>query len=111
MYTPISRSFVNKFPSELKDKPQLQRFLGCLNYISDFIPNLRTIFLPLFKRLRKNPPPWDASMTESVRKLKQLVKKLPYLGVPYPRENLIVEIDALDLGFGGIIKQILSDTE
>lgn len=35
MYTPISRSldFVNKFPTELKDKTQLQRFLECHNYI------------------------------------------------------------------------------
>lgn len=44
MYTPISRSleFINKFPDELKDKTQLQRFLGCINYVADFIPNLRS---------------------------------------------------------------------
>ena len=41
--TPISRSieFANKFPDEIKEKTQLQRFLGCFNYISDFLPNLR----------------------------------------------------------------------
>ena len=35
---PIARSieFADKFPGELKDKTQLQRFLGCLNYVSDF---------------------------------------------------------------------------
>lgn len=70
--TPINRSlyFVNRFPTELKDKTQLQRFLGCLNYVYDFIPNIRTICLPLFIRLKKNPPPWDDSMTGSVRQLK-----------------------------------------
>jgi len=35
--TPISRSieFAEKFPKVIKDKTQLQRFLGCLNYVSD----------------------------------------------------------------------------
>ena len=35
---PIDRSleFANKFPDEIKDKTQLQRFLGCLNYVSNF---------------------------------------------------------------------------
>jgi hypothetical protein len=42
LYKPITRSieFANKFPDEIKDKIQLQRFLGCLNYVADFIPNL-----------------------------------------------------------------------
>lgn len=100
MYTHISRSleFVSKFPDELKEKTQLQRFLGCLNYFSDFIPNLRTICIPLFKRLRKNPPPWNDSMTKSVIQLKQRVKILPYQGIYDPNANLIVEVDASELG-------------
>lgn len=113
MYTPISRSleFVSKFPDELKDKAQLQRFLGCLNHVSYFIPNLRTICLPLFKRLRKNPSPWNDSMTKSVTQLKQIVKRLPCLGIPDPNANLIVETDASELGFGGILKQLLPSTD
>ena len=31
----------DKFPDEILDKTQLQRFLGSLNYISDFYQNLR----------------------------------------------------------------------
>jgi hypothetical protein len=73
--TPISRAieFGDKFPDELKDKTQLQRFLGCVNYVADFIPNIRIICLPLFKRLKKNPPPWDDSMSQSIRQIKQLI--------------------------------------
>ncbi|KAL3527337.1 hypothetical protein ACH5RR_011993 [Cinchona calisaya] len=39
---PINRSieFADKFPDQILDKIQLQRFLGCLNYISEQIPNL-----------------------------------------------------------------------
>ena len=50
---PINKSieFLDKFPDEIKDKNQLQRFLGCLNYVSDFFPNLRQICRILYQRL------------------------------------------------------------
>jgi len=37
---PIQRAliFAEKFPDEIKDRRQLQRFLGCLNYVADFFP-------------------------------------------------------------------------
>ena len=40
---PIDRAiqFADKFPDEILDKTQLQRFLGSLNYIADFYQNLR----------------------------------------------------------------------
>jgi hypothetical protein len=56
LYKPIQRSieFADKFPNEIRDKTQLQRFLGCLNYVADFIPNLKFICKPLYDRLKKN---------------------------------------------------------
>ena len=47
----------DKFPEELKDKNQLQRFLGSLNYVAEFYPNLKTSIKPLFQRLKKNHAP------------------------------------------------------
>ena len=40
---PIQRSieFANKFPDEIKNKKHLQRFLGCLNYVSNYFKDLR----------------------------------------------------------------------
>ena len=51
---PIDRAiqFANKFPDQILDKTQLQRFLGSLNYILDFYQNLRQQCKPLFDRLR-----------------------------------------------------------
>ena len=51
---PIDRAiqFADKFPDQILDKTQLQRFLGSLNYISDFYQNLRQQCKPLFDRLR-----------------------------------------------------------
>ncbi|RDY08033.1 hypothetical protein CR513_07789, partial [Mucuna pruriens] len=67
---PISRSieFGENFPNEIKDKTQLQRVLGCVNYIAEFIPNIRIICAPLYKRLRKNPPKWNNEMTQILQK-------------------------------------------
>ena len=46
--SPIDRAiqFANKFPDEIKDKNQLQRFLGSLNYVSGYFQGLRKICRP-----------------------------------------------------------------
>jgi len=110
--TPIARSieFAKKFPNEIKNKTQLQRFLGCLNYVADFIPEIRIVAKPLFNRLRKNPKPWEKEHTEAVKKIKTLVKTLPCLGIQNPEASLIVETDASEKGFGGILKQKLKES-
>ena len=38
---------ITNFPDHLTDHKQAERFLGCLNYISDFIPNLAWLRGPL----------------------------------------------------------------
>ena len=45
---PINRAiqFADKFPNQIIDKTQLQRFLGCLNYVSDFFPQLNNLIKP-----------------------------------------------------------------
>jgi hypothetical protein len=74
--TPINRSlqFADKFPDEIKDKNQLQRFLGSLNYISDYYENLRIICKSLYQRLQKDPPPWSTQHTEIVKQVKNMSK-------------------------------------
>ena len=69
---PIQRAlaFADKFPDEIKDRKQLQRFLGCLNYVADFFRNLRQTYAPLCNRLKKNPRPWSAQHTQLVQQVK-----------------------------------------
>jgi len=76
----------------------LQRLLGCLNYVSKFIPEVRITAKSLFNRLRKNRKPWEKNHTEVVRKIKALVNNLPCLGIQNPKAVLIVETD--EFGFG-----------
>jgi len=40
-------------------------------------------------------------MTSAIKQIKNLVKKLPCLGIPNPSAFLIVMTDASELGYGG----------
>jgi len=106
-----SLEFADKFPDIIKDKKQLQRFLGCLNYVSDFFAQLKQLCAPLYKRLRKKPIPWIDTHINIVEQIKQKIKSLPCLGMPNPSANMIVEIDASDVGYEGILKQKYHDKQ
>jgi hypothetical protein len=55
--------------------------------------------------LRSNPSPWANEHTAIVKQIKIHVKTLPCLGIPFDHAFKIVEIDASEIGFGGILKQ------
>ena len=107
---PIDKAiqFANKFVDVIVDKTQLQRFLGSLNYIADFHKDLRKQCKPLFDRLQSDPPPWTDIHTSLVKQIKSHVKTLPCLGIPIVNTFKIVETDAFDIGYGGILKQRVS---
>ncbi|XLU74158.1 hypothetical protein S245_033211, partial [Arachis hypogaea] len=56
-------------------------------------------------------PPWTDTHTKIVKKLKLSVKELPCLYLPVPQAFKIVETDASDLGYSGILKQKLNNKE
>ena len=59
---------------------------------------------PLFDRLQNNPPPWSDVHTSLVKQIKSYVKTLPCLGIPTIDAFKIVETDAYDIDYGGILK-------
>ena len=106
---PIQRAidFASKFPDVITDRTQLQRFLGSLNYISPFYKNLSRDLAPLYDRLKKNYKGiWTDSHTALVQQVKQKVKALPCLTLANPKWKKIIETDASNIGFGGILKQV-----
>ena len=109
---PIDRAiqFPDKFPDQILDKTLLQRFLGSLNYISDFYQNLRQQCKPLFDRLRTNPSPWTSTHTAIVQEIKKYIKTLPCLGIPSVNSFKIVQTDASNIGYGGILLQQVTST-
>ena len=67
--------------------------------------SLRKQRKPLFERLQSNPPPWTPVHTSIVQDIKKYVKTLPCLGIPTINSFKIVETDAFNIGYGGILKQ------
>ena len=49
-------------------------------------------------------------MTKIVQQVKKIVKTLPCLGILDLDANLIVETDASDIGYDGIVKRILPNS-
>lgn len=93
-----SLEFVDKFPDHLVDKQQIQRFLGCVNYISGFYQDCSKDRERLNKQLRKNAGPWDDDCTKAVKRIKDKVRNLPTLSLineDYPKE---MYSDASDKG-------------
>jgi hypothetical protein len=109
---PIERSieFASKFPDIILDKTQLQRFLGSLNYISDYYKNLSSDTAILYNRLKNKPGPWTNDHTRAVQRIKTRVKCLPCLSLANPKFFKIVETDASNIGYGGILKQVIPET-
>ncbi|ESQ44802.1 hypothetical protein EUTSA_v10003417mg, partial [Eutrema salsugineum] len=70
------------FPDENLTRRQVQQFLGVINYISDFIPQISQRTRPLQKMLTKNPPTWATKQTEAIKSLKKEIQKLPPLKIP-----------------------------
>jgi hypothetical protein len=79
-----------------------------MNYVAHFYKDLRKHCKPLFDRLQNNPPPWTDIQTSLVKEIKIHVKTLPCLGIPSDNTLKIVEIDAIEIGFGVILKQVVS---
>ena len=107
----ICEKIIN-FPDKLQDWKQVERFLGCINYISDFIPNLAWLRGPsqdlLKKRMNQR---WQDYHTSLVQQLKKLCNQLPKLAIPEDSDQLIVETDASDLYWGGVLKAKKSDNK
>ena len=74
--TPIDRSltFASKFLDKILNKTQLQRFLGSLNYVLDFYPNVSRIEKPLHGRLIKYLISWSNKHTIIVQQIKKQVQ-------------------------------------
>lgn len=103
---------IQKFPSEISDKTQLQRFLGCLTYAEGYIKKLAEMRKPLQAKLKKDVPwKWISSDTEYVNKVKKQIINLPALYHPLPSDHMIIETDASGEHWGAALKAKTTDSE
>lgn len=106
-YTVIQRSlnFVNHFPDEIKDKTQLLRFLGSLNYISKFLKHCAQEKKLLNKWLQKDPIPWNNDCTQAVMPIKEKVRSIHPLSPIREECEKIIMTDASHGGWGVVLCQ------
>ena len=89
----------------------MQSFLGSLNYVLDFCPNINRITKPLHDRLKKNSVPLTDEYTKVIQQIKKHIVEIPCLYLADPNLPKVVETDASDLGYGGILKQVQNGRE
>ncbi|KAK4407625.1 movement protein [Sesamum angolense] len=97
---------IRNFPDILKDKKQLQSFLGVVNFAGIFIKDLakyRKDFRPLLKETESAKWKWEEIHTQRVRELKQVCNNLPKLAIPQDEDELVVYTDANDYRWAAVL--------
>jgi hypothetical protein len=94
-----------KFPSP-RNKRELQRFLGLLNYDRVFIQNLFGKFEPLYKLLRKETK-WNWAEKEEIcfQNIKKELENKLELIIPDMNKEFFLETDASNYGLGAVLIQ------
>lgn len=91
---------------EPKTKKDLQKFLGVINYVRSFIPNLSELTAPLRELLKKNVIyNWQPRHTEAFNEIKNKIVNSPIL-VPFDTtKNIEIQCDASKSGLGCCLLQ------
>lgn len=103
---------VQKFPEDLKEKKQLQSFLGVVNFAGVFIKNLvkhRKVFSNLLKK--DAPFIWTDEHRQGLLQLKEVCRNLPKLGMPQDENELILYTDASDHWWAAVLTKITPNGE
>lgn len=86
---------------------ELRSFLGMLNYVGRFIPNLSKLTNPLRKLfIKTNNFTWDSEMQDNFDKIKQElanITKMVYFDV---NKRTHLHVDASPIGLGAVLSQV-----
>ena len=90
-----------------KDKSEMQRFLGLINYLHRFIPNLHITTGELSQMIHKNVKyKWNDIRQRHFDEAKEKVQKADILFHPDMNKEFYVVADASSVGIGGMIAQL-----
>ena len=84
----------------------VKSFLGLAGFYRSFIPNFAAIAHPLNKLTSDNVKfEWSDSCEKAFSELKRLLSSKPVLAFPRLGEPFVIDVDASDLAFGGVLMQ------
>lgn len=106
---PAKIKSVEDFPVPTSVK-QLQSFLGFVNYLRVFVPNMASIAAPLYDSIKKsnatkNKLEWNEPQQQAFDCIKQLLTTAPILILPDPHRDFVIEVDASDFSMGAALLQ------
>ncbi|XP_059049470.1 uncharacterized protein K02A2.6-like [Achroia grisella] len=89
-----------------KNRKELERFLGVVNYISKFVPNFAIENAPLRNLLKKDVEfDWNESHEESFNRIKSLLVKKPVLQFFNEKLPILLSVDSSKYGLGAVLLQ------
>lgn len=92
--------------------PQLQSYLGLLNYYGRFIPNLSSELHELYELLKdENEFIWSEKCSRCFEKSKQLLIHNKILELYDPKKPIVVAADASPYGVGAVLSHIVNGVE
>lgn len=89
-----------------KSADEVRSFLGLVNYVGKFIPNLATVTEPLRRLAKKETPfEWNAEQQEAFTKLKNSLCSQLTLGFYNVKDKTQLYADASPVGLGAVLIQ------
>jgi len=98
------RAILDMPPPE--DKAGVQRLLGTVNFLAQYIPNMSEITAPLRNLLRKNNHfIWEHEQKQSLQQIKAVLTKEPVLSFYDVTQEVTIQTDASQNGIGACLLQ------
>ena len=96
---------IKKFPKP-DNVSKLRSFLGIVNFIAKFLPNLSDVLHPLHNLLKKEVKwMWTKAQDDAFLKIKSMIITASNLTIFDPTKKIVLENDASEYGLGSVLMQ------